>query len=53
VVLDPDEFDFDEYDPTDDGSFEPIRRSRAIRWTAALVVVSFALAGLSSLSHWW
>ena len=42
-----------EYDPTDDGSFEPIRRSRAIRWTAALVVVSFALAGLSSLSHWW
>jgi len=48
MASDPDEFDLD-----DDHHFEPIRRSRAVRWTAILVVASFALAGMSSLFHWF
>jgi len=53
VAIDPDEYDFEEYDPLDERSVEPIQRSRAVRWTAILIVASFALAGLSSLSNWW
>ncbi len=53
VAIDPDEYDFEDYDPLDERSVDPIRRSRAVRWTAILIVASFALAGLSSLSNWW
>ncbi len=54
MARDPDEFDLDEYDDLDDlDDYEPIRRSRAVRWTAILVVASFALAGLSSLVRWF
>jgi hypothetical protein len=53
VAIDPEEYDFDDYDPLDERSVDPIRRSRAVRWTAILIVASFALAGLSSLAHWW
>lgn len=53
MAIDPDEYDFEEYDPLDERSVEPIQRSRAVRWTAILIVASFALAGLSSLSNWW
>ena len=44
-----DDSDFDDSDFGD----EPIRRSRAVRWTAILVVASFVLAGMSSLLRWW
>jgi len=44
-----DETDFD----IDDREVAPIRRSRAVRWTAILIVASFALAGVSSLFSWW
>ncbi|MEZ5220254.1 MAG: hypothetical protein R2743_02090 [Ilumatobacteraceae bacterium] len=50
-----DPFDIDdELDPAvldrlDDEGPLAIRRSRAVRWTAILVVASFALAGVSSL----
>ncbi len=50
MVREPDDFEFD-FD--EDSMVEPIRRSRTVRWTAIVVVASFALAGLSSLSHWW
>jgi len=46
----PDDSDFD---LDDDAPVFAIRRSRAVRWTAILIVASFAFAGLSSLSHWW
>ena len=50
MARDPDEFDLDDIEEYDDlDEYEPIRRSRAVRWTAILVVASFALAGLSSL----
>ena len=51
MAIDPDEYDFEDYDPLDERSVDPIRRSRAVRWTAILIVASFALAGLSSLSQ--
>jgi hypothetical protein len=44
-----DEFDPDVLDRLDDEGYQPIRRSRAVRWTAILIVASFALGGLSSL----
>jgi len=58
VAHDPDDLydgsDFDDLDFVDsDFDGEPIRRSRAVRWTAILIVASFALAGLSSLVRWW
>jgi hypothetical protein len=64
---DSDDFDIDDLDDLDDmddfeeefdtADFEhepsPPRHSRAVRWTAILVVASFALAGASSLFRWW
>lgn len=50
MVTDPDESDFLDLD---DAPAYAIRRGRAIRWTAILIVASFVLAGLSSLSRWW
>jgi hypothetical protein len=44
-----DEFDPDVLDRLDDEGYQPIRRSRAVRWTAILIVASFALGGVSSL----
>jgi len=53
MAYDPEDF-YDESDfDIDDREVEPIRRSRTVRWTAILVVASFALAGLSSLFRWW
>jgi len=53
VAHDPDDI-YDESDfDIDDRDVEPIRHSRAVRWTAILVVASFALAGLSSLFRLW
>ena len=46
----PDESDFlldDDAPPT------AFRRSAAVRWTALVVVLSFALAFSSSVSPWW
>lgn len=56
MARDPDEFDLDDFDLDDfddDPQYEPIRRSRAVRWTAILIVASFALAGASSLFRWF
>ena len=47
-----DEFDaYDAYDDPDDG-YQPIRRGRAVRWTAILIVASFAAGALSSVVRW-
>ena len=32
VAIDPDEYDFDDYDPMDERSVDPIRRSRKLLW---------------------
>lgn len=53
VPTHPEKYDFDEYDPWNESSSASTRRSRVVRWTAILIVASFALAGLSSLSHLW
>lgn len=60
-----DDHEFDPFDPFDD-DLDPdlldrlddegpvaIRRSRTVRWTAILVVASFALAGVSSILRWF
>ncbi len=44
-----DEFDPDLLDELDDAGYRPIPRSRAVRWTAILVVASFALGALFSV----
>jgi hypothetical protein len=50
MVWQPDESDFE---LGDGGSASSARRSRVVRWTAILIVASFVLAGLSSLSNSW
>ena len=40
-------------DRDEHADFVPVRRSRAVRWTAVLIIASFAAAGLSSLLHWF
>lgn len=45
------EDEFDAYDDPDDG-YRPIRRGRAVRWTAILIVASFAAGALSSVVRW-
>ena len=45
-------FDVDD-DRDEYADFVPVRRSRAVRWTAVLIIASFAAAGLSSLLHWF
>jgi hypothetical protein len=53
VTLD-DDYDYDDSSFDDDyDDDEPTRRSWMVRWTAILIVASFAVAGLSSLFRWW
>ncbi|MCB0997661.1 MAG: hypothetical protein KDB40_00055 [Acidimicrobiales bacterium] len=48
-----DELDPEVLDRLDDEGPIAIRRSRTVRWTAILVVGSFALAGVSSILRWF
>ena len=45
--------EFEEFEEFDDEGPIAIRRSRTVRWTAILVVGSFALAGVSSILRWF
>lgn len=44
-----DEFGPELFDDLDELGYRPVPRSRAVRWTAILVVASFALGGLFSV----